>query len=336
MDDNSDPNSSDDWLRNLPLRSEKIGFAPDEMVVCRRCTKANAPNRPTCLYCGAELAGVSAGKKLDLRKLEIWENGFNVVVTDSTSLADADHAAMSLNSLLGVEPAILKPILNSRTPIPVARVESEEHAAFLSEKLAEVRIETRLVSDASLLPSSPPVRLRAVLFGENELELKLFNSGDLVHLRRDDLALIVTGILFEARTESFEQRKLRSTKTVDETETVFDTPVIDIYSRQDSAGWRISSYGFDFSCLGKEKSLLAAENMERLIAKLGEFSPAAKLVGDFADERAMLEHCWPSESRKDAYGFQRSGFARKDLSKVSSTNNAVQLVKYSRLQWHLL
>ena len=238
--------------------------------------------------------------------------------------------------MLGVEAATLQPILTSTRALPIARVESDEHATFLSEKLANLGIRTRTVSDESLLPTIAPMRLRGIAFDDGELVLTPFNPGDLMRVNRDDIALIVPGVVFEARTETLEKRKRKSTTTISETQTSSDLRVIDLYSKHDPMGWRISSYGFDFSCIGPDKSMLVGENMESLVVRLMDECPSAKLAAYFVDDHALLEHCWPSEARKDAYGFQRSGFARKDLSSVSSTNNSVQLIKYSRLQWHLL
>jgi hypothetical protein len=335
MDDHSDSTIKDDWLRDLPLRSEEIGFSADQMVACVKCGKANGPNRAACLYCGVDLVGVSVEKKRDVRQLESWESGSNLVVTNARA-ADIDGASVSLASLLGIEPACIKAILRSRTPVPIARVESDDVASYLAEKLAAFQIETRIVSDLSLSVSSPPVRLRAVTFEEDELLLHLFNQSEVIRLRRDDLVLIVAGVVFEGRTEAVEKRKRGTTKTISETQTSSDVPVIDIYSRHDPQGWRVTSHGFDFSCLGAGKSLLVVENLESLVAKLIEIAPHAKLVDDYVNDRPLLEHCWPSESRKDVFGFQRSGFARKDLSSVFTTSNAVQLTRYSRMHWHLL
>src|SRR6187549_3439501 len=92
MVDEVDQNAEPDWLRNLPLRSEEIGFAPDELVACAECGKPNAPNRGTCLYCGAKREGFAGDEKLEIRELEDWENGFNVILLD-TGEADVEKAS---------------------------------------------------------------------------------------------------------------------------------------------------------------------------------------------------------------------------------------------------
>jgi hypothetical protein len=57
-------------------------FRPDELNSCPACSRKNAPNKPRCMYCGAELeiaSGISI--KLGERRLESWEKGFSTIVT---------------------------------------------------------------------------------------------------------------------------------------------------------------------------------------------------------------------------------------------------------------
>src|ERR1700750_638768 len=57
-------------------------FAPEQMGACEECLRANPPMRPGCLYCGAPLPRTKQSAALwrpTLKKLEEWEQGFNVV-----------------------------------------------------------------------------------------------------------------------------------------------------------------------------------------------------------------------------------------------------------------
>ena len=335
MNDSGDSNSDLERLRELPIRSEEIGFAPGAMVACEKCRRSNPPNREICMYCGAALTGRGAEARLEIRQPESWENGFNVVVLKSGA-GNAESAARTIASLLATEIEVVRTILASGKRLPIARVGSESQAASIVESLAGFGFETTVVSDEALVPVPTPVRLRSLRFTEDELVLELFGKPELEHLQREDLALIVSGVLLETRTELIEKRKRRETKTLSEIQTSSDMPVTDLYSRSDPTGWRIPATGFDFSCLGPGKSLLVGENMQSLIAALLRFSPAVKLVNDYAELRPMLEHPWPGESRSDSLGFQRTGVAGKGLSRIFTTNNSLQFTKYSRLQWHLL
>src|SRR5438552_1591983 len=37
--------NSEDFLKDLPVQAEEIGYKPDEMLACRKCSRANAPKR---------------------------------------------------------------------------------------------------------------------------------------------------------------------------------------------------------------------------------------------------------------------------------------------------
>ena len=328
MDDKASP----EWLRNLPTRSEEPGFSPDELRSCDECGRQSSPNRETCLYCGAVFPGATA--RLEIREVESWEKGFNLILERVTG--DLDKVIQKIGSTIGNDATVVRLLLESGKAVPILRVESDVIAKDVAHSFAELGVQTRTVSDDQLGSSVPHMRLRGVAFHDDKLAMSLFNSDDTVTIDRDDLALLVTGVIHEGRTEAMEQRKRRSTKTLSETETSTDQSFIDIYSRHDSIGWRIPSSGFDFSCLGEEKSLMAGENLTRLAEKLALFAPSAKVVDDYLSIRPLLEYLWPSDHRRDALGFQRSGFARKDLARVMTTSNLTQANKYSRLQWHLL
>jgi hypothetical protein len=330
MASDGDQNPEPEWLLNLPLRAEEIGFSPDELVECKKCGKANPPNRPTCLYCANEIGGV-APARIDLRELDDWENGFNVVLIRARG-ADVDRAAFELASLLKSEKEFLQTIFSAGRSIPIARVELENQARAISEKLAAFGIGVKIIPDEELQPSSPPARLRSIAIDDGELKLQMFGSNQVEVIKRDQLALIVPGLIIAEKTESIERRKRRSTKTLNSTATSADAQVIDVYSSENPTGWRIPPSGFDFSCLGSEKALLVANNMNTLVARLVEFSPTAKLIDDYQNVRSMLEHAWPTEARRDT---NRLGVGRKKFSSVFTTNNMVQFTKYSRMQWRL-
>ena len=332
MVDDADQNVEPDWLRNLPLRSEEIGFAPDELVVCTDCGKPNAPNRGTCLYCGATREGFAGDEKLELRELEDWENGFNVVLLD-TGGADVEKASDVVAAMISGEREFLKTAFESGKNIPIMRATSDELAQRVSQKLDELGISSVIVKDADLKVTSLPVRLRSIAFEDDQLILELFNIDEFFTVPIDKLVLIVAGMIFEDRHESVERRSRKGTKMLNEMATSSDEPLIDIYSTTDPLGWRIPASGFDFSCLGSEKSLIVAENMKKLVAKLAQALPGARLVDDYTSLRSLLEVAWPSDVKRDG---KIVAMGKKDFSTVFTTNNAAQFMKYSRMQWRLL
>jgi hypothetical protein len=280
------------------------------------------------MYCGVGLEGVGI-TRFDIREPESWENGFNVILVEARD-ADVDQAVAFLVSVLREERENAKATLTSGKTLPLARVESEEQAAGIAEKLQAVGVKTMVVADTALQSNTPPTRLRSLSFEGEELKLELFSNGEIRSLMNRKLALIVPGMIIERRTESVERRKLRGAKTVSETEMSSDEPLIDIYSNSEPAGWRIPATGFDFSCLGSAKSLIVSENMKRLVAKLVEFSPTATVVDDYMAVRSTLEHAWPNEARKDS---EVLGLKGKEFARRLTTTNSTQFTKYSRLQW---
>jgi hypothetical protein len=271
-----------------------------------------------------------ADERLEVRAIEDWENGFNVVILNAGEV-DPEEAADVMAEIGSGERELLKAAFESGKRVPLTRVASEEQARLVRERLVELGIETTIVPDSVLDASSAPLRLRSIGFEADRLNLGLFNIDAVNQIPADDLLLIVAGTIIEGRTESTERRKLRGSKKLDESATSYDEPVIDLYSTNDPLGWRIPARGFDFSCLGAAKSLIVGENMKKLITKLVEFAPRARLVDDYSSVRSFLETTWPSEVKREGRILDR-----KDVSTVFKTNNSTQFTKYSRMRWRLL
>ena len=330
MIDNADQDGEPEWLTNLPLRSEEIGFAPDELITCANCGQATAPNRATCLYCGTPRDGLSTADKFDSRAIEAWEMGFNVVLVDASG-ADIEKAADVVAEIVPGDREPLKEAFEIGKQIPLLRVASAEQGERVRERLDEFGIKIAVVDDEELQTSSPPVRLRSMGFEGDRLDLGLFNLDEVYPVAADDLVLIVVGTIIEERREAVERRKLRGSKMLDEAATSSDEPVVDLYSKDDQVGWRIPARGFDFSCLGAAKSLVVGDNMRKLITKLVDFAPHASLVDDYSSVRSLIEPVWPCELRREGRVLRR-----RDVSTVFITNNAAQFTKYSRMQRRLL
>jgi hypothetical protein len=142
--------------------------------------------------------------------------------------------------------------------------------------------------------------------------------------------------LTKGRVDSLEKKRRHGkTKLIDETATSSDEQIFDLYTRDDATGFRVFQAGFDFSCLGDDKGLLASENIRLLIAELKQRAPNAKYINSYGHVRRLLDDVWKIESRKDSQGLQRSGFGKVEFGSVASTSNLMQFNKFSRLQWHL-
>lgn len=329
----------EDLFKDLPVQAENIAFDSEEMIRCEKCRRANPPNRSKCLYCGAELdisEAQSQNLKLNLRKLEFWEKGFNLISIPGSQNFD-EKQITDIAKLLKVEKEFARKVLEAEKPLPLARIESEKEAEILQEKFREHDIETLVLSDETLAIEKTPRRLRGVEFFDDKLVLIFFNQDEIVEIAEKDLALIVTGAIFERKIEAIEKHsKKGENKILETSEVSSDEILLDIYSRADSIGYRIWAKGFDFSSLEAEKGILAKDNLKNLAVKLRRIAPDALFVDDYPQNRELLAEVWEVEQKSDSLGLKRESFGKFNLGNVTTVNNLSQFTKYSRLRRHLL
>jgi hypothetical protein len=121
------------------IQTENIAFDRGSMVACQGCRRLNPPNRLKCIYCAGKLSTATSDAstiKPVLRKLELWERGYNLIVRMSTPEADIGGAA----KFLSVEIDEIAALLDLGTPMPIARVENEEEAVVVQESLSQFGI----------------------------------------------------------------------------------------------------------------------------------------------------------------------------------------------------
>jgi hypothetical protein len=333
------PNPEQDTGERITqIRSENIGFSEEQMISCEGCGRHNPPNRLRCMYCSHALEIDPAQAELIKPKFEVVEsqqNGFNVIVFENLDLIR--NAVADISSFTGLEPAWIAASIQPERPIPLMRLGLENEAEFVVSGLGRLEINAKIIDDNSLMPDRSPIRLRSIDFSGNETHFIEFNGETLHTFKADDLALIVPGVLTESKTDQIEKRSRRKDpKIVDNVQTGNDEAVLDLYTKSDPVGFRVRMAGFDFSCLGAERSLLAVENIKRLTSFMREFSSSAKFVSDYGTVRAALEQVWPLDERKDTKGVQRGGFGKVEIASTFLSSNLRQFNKFSRLQWHLL
>lgn len=318
------------------IQTENITFDPAAMIACDQCRRTNPPNRLKCIYCGAELAIAvedAATIKPTLRKLELWEHGFNLIVREKMPQPDVPGIA----GFLSMDTTDVSTITHTDTPVPIVRVESEKEAVIVQKRLSQFGVGCAIVSDIDLAADKPPVRLGRIDLIDGRIVLTDFNTGKLIDVDGHEIALLVPAMVTASKVDSLEKkRRGGKTKLLDETATASDEMLLDIYTRHDPAGYRVHLAGFDFSCLGQDKGLLAGENLRLLIVRLKDRYPNAKLINTYTSVRHALDLVWEIESRKDSAGLRRAGFGKVEFGSTASTSNLNQLTKYSRLQWHLL
>lgn len=340
MENNNENQPIQPEVKNLPVQTENIAFASDEMIDCGKCKRANPPNRLKCLYCGAELEFSDAQTGLIkpvLRKLEAWEKGFNLIfLPDESSKPDAEKLK-EIHRMTRIETEILQKIFESETPLPIARAESEKEAEIVRQRFEENGIKTALLSDEKIAVETPPVRLRGMEFSGGKLYLINFNTDDIFEKSREDLELIVVGAIFQKRVESTEKRNKKGENSLlGSTETATDEKLFDIYFRGDDTGFRIEQRGFDFFCLEDEKGILAAENIPKLVKKLKAFAPDAKLIEDYLPNRFSIGQIWQIAERRDSKGLVRENLGKFNLGNVTTMSNLEQFTKYSRMLKNIL
>src|SRR4051812_33830379 len=137
-----------------PLGSEQRAYAPEQMVKCEVCLRANPPTRTSCLYCAAQLKATEASAALQrptLRKLETWEQGFNAIFLQGDATRLTEDALREAATLVRLNQDELKNIFNAGLPLPLARAATSEEASLIERKLNEIGLSALVISDDDLL-----------------------------------------------------------------------------------------------------------------------------------------------------------------------------------------
>ena len=276
------------------FQTENLAFDAEKLVSCVGCARMNPPNRLNCLYCGRELeidVQDATAIKTNLRKVELWERGINIILCERAS--SVEPAIENIATYLSMDVADLSMVMDAGTPLPLSRVASEKEAELLLTGLSGFGLQCTSIRDDALADDKPPVRLGGMEINDKILKLTDFNTGNRTETAMADLVLMVTGRLTESRVDSLETKGLRKkAQLIDGSATSSDEAILDIYLRDDPAGFRVRMAGFDFSCLGEDKGLLAGENMQRLIKVLKDIAPHTKLIDNYQSVRQALGRVW--------------------------------------------
>ncbi len=320
-------------IDGIPIRSEQLGFAAAEMVACGKCAKSNPPNRLSCFYCGEALelpTGIAEGLQFKPSEIEDWEHGITLAIVDGVDRVDPE----ALSGSLPIDVDLARSLLTLDPPVPLFRVKNEE-ADKVDARLSRLGARIVRIDDALLATSKAPIRLKGITFGNGSVRFHQFNSENTASFDHDDIALIVTGAVVTTNTESKLKKTRKETKEVDEHLSSSDHAVIDIFTKLDDIGFRILPHGFDFSCLGSSKSLLAAENVKLLIRELRERMPAAIFDFSYPGKRPVLDRVWPPTVSNVSKGIERNWFGVR-RSTGTLTSNEEQFTRYSRMRRKLL
>jgi hypothetical protein len=315
-------------------------FAPAELITCDECLRANPPTRAQCLYCGANLPqNTREHSETRAQPAEIDRRANTTeacyLVLRSTQINIVSESSLAeIASVLHVKPQEATNLIGIARPVPLARCGSAEQATVLAARLRSLGIEVNTFREDTFDLDLPARRIRALEFSDHGLTAKVLKGGD-ISAAWSDLILIVIGRLIVRRVEVEERKRRGRAKPLDTRELFSDEPVMDLYLGSNEVAWRISPNGFDFSCLGSEKSMTAFQNFSTLIALLQIRAPKAEVDDSYRNLRALLANIWSLEPETRKGEWRRSGAGKVDVATVTTTNNEAQFNYYSRLRYRL-
>jgi hypothetical protein len=328
------------FLSDEPIaRVEPQSFSPDQMVRCEECLRANPPTRVNCLYCAAILPTDDTTvhlQKPTLRPLEKWEQGYNNILWPQPANPD-EPALIEAAALLRLTITDLTRILEFGMPLPVARAATMDEALLVQRRLEPLGIGTRIVPDAELgAEETATSRVRAIDIDATGISTFQTPETPAIHIPWSDFELIVSGRLIMRRVELKEQKRAGSENSiVDASEFFSDEPVFDLHTKGLSTSYRFAANSFDFRCLGKSKSLLAAENLATLLKCFYENAPHVERDESFNLVRKALEAVWPSQQQNESGGLRRERPGKYTVGSAMETSNEMQFLRYSRLRHYL-
>ena len=310
-------------------------FAPDQLVRCEECLRANPPTRVNCLYCAAALRQNESSVDLQkpaLRPLEKWEQGFNNILLPPVANITTEKLAAAAD-LLRLSVDDLNRIFASPLPLPLARAAGLDEAILIQRRLKNLGINSHIMPDADLgIDSNGVIKIRSLDIDNDYLYAYQSPDAPAIEIPWNDLTLLVSGRLIFKRVELTEQKGPRADSIVDASELFSDEAVVDIYVREQPRSYRVAANSFDFSCLGAGKGLLASENIVRLTQLLCEHAPQVEHDDSFASVRKSLEAVWPSEQQNESSGWRRERPGKYSIGTVTGVSNEMQFLRYSRLR----
>lgn len=273
-------------------------------------------------------------QKPALRPLEKWEHGYNNIHLASPANLSESWLAETAN-FLRLEKEDLKRIVVAEIPLPLARSSSKDEAELIQQRLKNAEIDSLILADSSL-GLDPPLKLRALEFGDDGLDAYQTRQAPPIKIFWADLALMVSGRITRKRVELKEERKRNENRVLEADQFFTDESVVDLFPAHINTPYRIESGSFDFSCLTEKKRLVAAENFSILIDVFREKVPAMLYDQKYNSVRKALEPVWGSEQHNESTGWRRGRPGKVSLGSTTETSNESQFSSYARLRNYLL
>ncbi len=312
-------------------------FAAAEMGRCDECLRANPPTRINCLYCGTVLPSNEATVNLQkpaLRPLEKWEQGYNNILLPPAANLDEEQLH-ELADFLRLRSADLTQILAAASPLPLARAATLEEASLVQRRLSGLGIESRIMPDAE--PGTDaigPIKVRALEIDDAGVNAYQTPETPAVRISWNEFTLLLVGRLIAKRIELKEQKGARAeNRILDSSEFATDETVVDFYLSNNAVPYRIKANSFDFSCLGKNKGLLANQNLSTLVTLFREHAPHVDYDDSFNSIRKTLDAVWPPQQQNESSGWRRERPGKYSIGSVTELSNETQFLRYSRLRY---
>ena len=317
-----------DAAADAPLKK----FAPDEMVTCDACLRANAPTRAQCMYCGVSLNQPDAPLEAETATAEeTAEKTHYVVVCARDGQSIDDSAVAQLAARFQLNPGELHLALSTGAPLPLASTTSEDEATRMISDIKGMERSATL-SEVNLNKDVVPINIRALEFDDGNVTAISKIGRQRLAARLSDIQLVVTGRLLMHRIEVDERRSRSAVKPLDRRELSHDQSVVDLHLNSSAAPWRIIVNDFDFSCLGERKGLTAFDNVRALIELLQDRTPA-EVNDSYARIKPVLAAIWPLQNTASQSRSTRPRAGRNEFSTVTASDNEMQFNNYSRLVW---
>jgi hypothetical protein len=321
--------------------SEPLGFPAEQMIRCEECLRANPPTRVSCLYCVAPLPLTEAAARLRkpvLRQPEKHQSGYNNILFPSEREVASDIISEAA-ALLKLSVENVELLMTQSIPMPVARTASSEEAELVTLRLQDLGLSCVTVSDEELgLGSSSDnvlKRVRAMSFADEQVLISHSGTEE-TNVSWSDVMLILPARLIETRVEIKERMTRKPVNEILDTNEFFrDEAVIDFYTATSSFTWRVNATGFDFSCLGSEKALVANENIGRLQRLIVEKAVNAQFDNSYQRVRNLLDLAWSTQAEMQSSGWRRERPGKLSVGLATTKSNESQFTRYSRLRHYL-
>jgi hypothetical protein len=267
-------------------------------------------------------------RKPVLRPPEKHQPGYNNILLPQEQAVPAEVITEAA-ALLKLSGENIQEVLSQGVALPVARTASREEAELVFERLRELGLNCLMLSDEDL-GLSELKRVRSMSFDDAVVSVQD------VEFSWADIVLILPARLFETRFEIKERMTRKPEKDILDTNEFFkDEAIIDFYVANHSSTWRVSAHGFDFSCLGKEKSLIASENIGTLQRLIVGKAINARVDESYNRVRNVLELAWPIQPDTESSGWRRERPGKLSVGMATIKSNETQFTRYSRLRNHL-